>query len=143
MNKKNRYCCLLMPCNIIEECKYFEIELQIKDLKRIVTDINKEMNVNFDSTTAIINDKYGILIYDNTVIENQYISKLGKIKRYGKCLLITHNANLNDFLKISDLQLYDDNIKNITHNSSLCRKMILLCIFHISSKNELDSEFYK
>ena len=98
MNTKNRYCCLLIPCNIKEKCSYFEIELQIKELKKIVNDINKEINTNFDSTTAKVDTKYGIIMYDNTLQENNYIFKLGGLKKKGKCLFISHNANFNKFL---------------------------------------------
>ena len=65
MNRKNRYCCLLIPCDINEKCRYFEIELQIKELKKIVNDINKEMNTDFDLSTAKIDSKYGIIIHLN------------------------------------------------------------------------------
>jgi len=137
MNRKNRYCCLLIPCDIKKECDYFEIELQIKELKKIVDDINKAMMTDFDSSTAKIDSKYGIIMYDNTLQKNQYISKLGGINKKGMCLLISHIENFDKFLKTFDINIYEKYMKYISHNSTLCIKMILLCIFYITSENNL------
>ena len=139
MNRSNRYCCLYMPCEINDKSIYFELDLQIKNLKKIVNDINTELDTNFKSNNAIIDDKYGILLYDDSNIENQYISKLGKKSKKGNCLLICHMANFDEFIKIQNLNLYDDKyIKYISHNSLLCRKMILLCIYYINKSNNLE-----
>ena len=137
MDTNNRYCCLLMPCDIKNQCNYFEIDLQVKSLKKIIGEINKELNTNFISSSALIDDNYGIILYDNIDEENQYIYKLGRIKRDGQCLLISHMSNFDRFIKSSNINIYDDKcIKMISHNSVICRKMIFLCIYFITSKNE-------
>lgn len=137
MNTNNRYCCLLMPCDIKDKCNYFELDLQVKSLKKIIEEINNELNTNFLLSSALIDDKYGVILYDNIDEENQYIYKLGKIKRNGQCLLISHMSNFDRFIKSSNINIYDDKcIKNISHNSVICRKMIFLCIYFITSKNE-------
>lgn len=139
MNRNNRYCCLFMPCEIAEKCNYFELDLQIKNLKKIVHDINNELNTNFLSSQALIDDKYGILFFDNTNVENQYITKLGKINKKGNCLLICHIANFDEFIKTQNLNIYDDKfLKYISHNSILCRKMIFLCIYYITENYNLE-----
>lgn len=139
MNRRNRYCCLLMPCDIKNKCNYFEIDLQIKNLKKIIDEINKELHTNFISSSAIIDEKYGILLYDDIKKKNQYILKLGKIKRNGQHLLISHVENFDRFIKSSNINIYDETyIKHISHNSILCRKMIFLCIYYITSKNDIE-----
>jgi len=136
MNRKNRYCCLNIPCNLSEKCNYFELDLQIKDLKILVNDINKELNSDFKLSSIVIDEKYGILLFDNEEKVNNYILKLGKVKIDGKCLLISHIANFDNFLKSSNIKIYnEESLKIISHNTQLCRKMIFLCIHFILSKN--------
>ena len=134
MNRNNRYCCLVMPTNILEECNYFEIELQVKNLKTIIKDINNELKTNFDHSTAIIDDKYGILLYENNSILNEYIYKLSGINKFGKCLLISHYANFDEFIKKAPKYTKTNNL--ISHNSTLCSNMIMLCIEYITAKHD-------
>ena len=135
MNKNNRYCCITVPNDISKECNYFEIELEVKDLKKIINDINKELSCEFDHTSAIINEKYGILLNEISEVENQYVKKLTGKNKFGRYLLISHMANLENFLKRSkDLQYYE-NMKTISHNSSLCKNMIMLCMEYILQIN--------
>lgn len=135
MNKNNRYCCIIVPNDISIECNYFEIELEVKDLKKIINDINKELNYDFNYKSAIINEKYGILLNEISDLENQYVQKLTGKNKCGRYLLISHMANLENFLKRSkDLQYYE-NMKTISHNSSLCKNMIMLCMEYILQIN--------
>lgn len=136
MNRNNRYCCLVVPCEIFNECNYFELELESKDLKQIVTDINKVLTSNFSYEHAIINEKYGILIYDNINNYNQYIKSLLGETKNGSILLISHVANLDNFLRTPDFneKIYD-NINLISHNSILAKRMLILCMNFISKQN--------
>lgn len=136
MNRKNRYCCLNIPCDLSEKCNYFELDLQIKDLKILVNDINKELKSNFKLSSMIIDENYGIILFDEEKNINNYIFKLGKVVVNGKCLLISHIANFDNFFKSSDIRIYrEEDLKIISHNSQLCRKMLFLCIHFILKKN--------
>ena len=136
MNRSNRYCCLVVPCEILKECNYFELELQSKDLKQIVTDINKEINTNFSYENAIINENYGILIHDDTNKYNQYIKSLLGQTKNGSVLLISHIANLDEFLRTPHFnEKTYDNLHLISHNSILAKRMLVLCMNFISKQN--------
>lgn len=134
MNRNNRYCCLVMPCNIEEECNYFEIELQVKDLKKIISDINLELKTNFEYSKSNINEKFGIMIFEENSIKNEYIYQLTGKSKYGKCLLISHFANFDDYIK--RYSPYYKNNELINHNSTLCKNMIVLCTDYILSLEE-------
>ena len=136
MNRNNRYCCLVIPSKLSEKCNYFEMDLYVKSLKKIIEDINKEINCTFDYYSAIIDEDYGILIYENSNIENEYINNLCNLKRNGRCLLICHIANLDKFIKSSKSILETSNIlEAVSNNSDLSKKMLLLCINFIITKN--------
>lgn len=134
MNRNNRYCCLVMPCDIGDECNYFEIELQVKDLKKIINDINLELKTEFQYSKANIDEKYGIIIFENNSVKNEYVYQLSGQIKSGKCLLISHIANFDKFIKNSPP--YYKNNHLINHNSTLCRNMIMLCIEYILSREE-------
>lgn len=137
MNRNSRYCCLVVPCGILNECNYFELELQSKDLKQIVTDINNILKSSFSYENAVIDENYGILIYDETNNYNQYIKSLLGEKKYGSVLLISHVANLDDFLRTPQFNenIYE-NINLISHNSILAKRMLILCMNFISKQNK-------
>ena len=137
MNRNSRYCCLVVPCEILNECNYFELELQSKDLKQIVTDINNILKSSFSYENAVIDENYGILIYDETNNYNQYIKSLLGEKKYGSVLLISHVANLDDFLRTPQFNenIYE-NINLISHNSILAKRMLILCMNFISKQNK-------
>ena len=135
MNRNNRYCCLVVPCEILNECNYFELELQSKDLKQIVTDINKELKTNFSYENAKIDENYGILVYDDTNRYNQYIKSLLGETKHGSVLLISHIANLDNFLRTPHFnEKTYDNINLISHNSILAKRMLILCMNFISKQ---------
>jgi len=137
MNRKNRYCCLFIPYNISEKCNYFELDLQVKNLKIMVNDVNKELKSNFKLSSIVIDEKYGIMLFDDNKYQNEYVNKLSNIQLNGKCLLISHTANFDNFIKSFNLNLYNEDVlKIISHNSITCRKMLLLCIKFIKSKYE-------
>ena len=80
--------------------------------------------------------KYGIILFDSENLDNQYINFLSKKKIKGKCLFITHIANFDKFIKSSNLSIYNEKfLKQISHNSLICRKIIFLCINFIVSKD--------
>ena len=64
MNRKNRYCCLLIPCDIKKKCDYFEIELQIKELKKIAPERIIYVSCNPSTQArdvALLKEKYQIV----------------------------------------------------------------------------------
>ena len=133
MNRNNRYCCLFIPCEINKECNYFEIDLHVKDLKKIIFDINSELKTKFNYSKAKIDEKYGIIIFENNLLKNEYINQLSGKNKKGNCLLISHVANFNKFIK--NYSSYNKNSHLINHNSNLCKKMLSLCIEFIISKD--------
>ena len=134
MNRNNRYCCLVIPCNVDEKCNYFEIELQVKDLKKIIIDINLELNTEFIYSKAKIDEKYGIILFEDNNIKNDYIYNLSGKTKYGKCLLISHVANFDQFMRKNSP--YYENSYVLSQNSTLCKNMIVLCIEYILSKKD-------
>ena len=134
MNRNNRYCCLVMPCDINQECNYFEIELQVKDLKKIISEINLELDTNFIYSKAKIDEKYGIILFEENTEKNEYIYELSGKNKYGKCLLISHVANFDEFIRKNPP--YYENSYILNQNSTLCRNMIILCIEYILSRED-------
>ena len=131
MNRNNRYCCLILPCNIDEQCNYFEIELQVKDLKRIISEINLELNTEFIYSNAKIDYNYGIIIFENNRIKNNNLYNLSGKTIYGKCLLISHIANFDEFIRKNPNNYENSYI--LKQNSTLCKNMIILCKEYILS----------
>ncbi len=118
MSLKRRYGCIYIPQDT-NDILYFELTLHNKDLNNIVLQINKEFNLNFVINKSYIDDKYGILLLNNTEDVNLNINKK-EIK--ANILFITHSANLDEYVKSSDLLKDKSNLQQIL---SLCLKFII------------------
>jgi hypothetical protein len=82
-----------------------------KNLNRLISQINKEFNINFKINKSFIDENYGILLIDNYIYE------------HSNMLYICHSANLEKVI-INDLK-----------NKNNLEKMIYLFMEFIKVKN--------
>ena len=114
MSLKKRYSCIFIPSDKSKKPLYFELTLIDKDLNNIVSQINKEFNLNFKINNSNIDENYGILLKDNSLNENSNI------------IYICHSANLDTFVK---------NNQNLT-DAHTCYKVFDKFIFKKISLSE-------
>ena len=118
MSLKRRYGCLYIP-NDTTNMLYFELTLHNKDLNNIVSQINKEFNLEFKICESFIDDNFGILLFDRTNNKNINITKK---EINANILFITHSANLDEYVKTNDLLKDKTNLQQIF---CLCNNFIL------------------
>ena len=86
MRLRNRYSCIYIFKEKEKKPIYFEASIIDKDLNNIVSQINKEFNINFKIVNSLIDENYGILLKDNVNKDDSNI------------LFICHSANLDKFV---------------------------------------------
>ena len=111
MRFRNRYRCIYIFRERIKKPIYFELRLINKNLNRLISQINKEFNINFKINKSFIDENYGILLIDNYIYE------------HSNMLYICHSANLEKVI-INDLK-----------NKNNLEKMIYLFMEFIKVKN--------
>jgi hypothetical protein len=113
MRLRNRYSCIYICKEKEKKPLYFELSIIDKDLNNIVSQINKEFNLDFIINTSSVDENYGILLKDD------------KIKEDSNILYICHSANLDNFV---------ENNKEL-HNKNNLEQMIYLFMEFVKVKN--------
>ena len=113
MRFRNRYSCIYIFREKVNKPIYFELSLIDKDLNRIISQINKEFNIDFKINKSYIDENYGILLIDNYIYENSNM------------LYICHCANLEKVI----------NKNNYLKNKNNLEQMIYLFMEFIKFKN--------
>ena len=113
MRSRNRYSCIYICKAEDKKPIYFELSLMDKDLNNIVSQINKEFNINFKVNNSFVDENYGILLKDNVYKDDSNI------------LYICHSANLDNFV---------DNKKDLLDKNNL-EQMIYLFMEFVKVKN--------
>ncbi len=94
MRFRNRYSCIYIYREKVNKPIYFELSLIDKDLNRIISQINKEFNIDFKINKSYIDENYGILLLDNYIYE------------FSNIIYICHCANLENVIS------KNNNLKN-------------------------------
>ena len=113
MRLRNRYSCIYICKEKEIKPIYFELSIIDKDLNNIVSQINKEFNINFKINNSFVDENYGILLKDN------------KFKDDSNILYICHCANLDNFI---------NNNKDLLNKNNL-EQMIYLFMEFVKVKN--------
>lgn len=113
MRFRNRYRCIYIFKEKIKKPIYFELRLIDKNLNRLISQINKEFNIDFKINKSYIDENYGILLIDNYIYENSNM------------LYICHSANLEKVI----------NKNNYLKNKNNLDQMIYLFMKFIKVKN--------
>jgi len=113
MRLRNRYSCIYICKDKEIKPIYFELSIIDKDLNNIVSQINKEFNINFKINNSLVDENYGILLKDNVYKDDSNI------------LYICHSANLDNFV---------DNKKDLLDKNNL-EQMIYLFMEFVKVKN--------
>ena len=115
MNLNKRYCCIYLPYN--NDNIYFELIIHNKDMNEIISNINKELNINFKIHSSYLDDHLGLLFQDDVYNKNKNIDVIN-----GNLLFICHYANLEKYVKFNS---YLNNKSNNEIILDLCRNFIL------------------
>jgi len=113
MRSRNRYSCIYICKEEGKKPIYFELSIMDKDLNNIVSQINKEFDINFKINNSFVDENYGILLKDNVYKDDSNI------------LYICHSANLDNFV---------DNKKDLLDKNNL-EQMIYLFMEFVKVKN--------
>ena len=113
MRLRNRYSCIYICREKEKKPIYFELSVKDKDLNNIVSQINKEFNIDFRINNSNVDENYGILLKDNVKNNDSNI------------LYICHSANLDKFV---------DNNKDLLNKNNL-EQMLYLFMEFVKVKN--------
>jgi len=113
MRLRNRYSCIYICKEKDKKPIYFELSLKDKDINNIVSQINKEFDINFKINNSNVDENYGILLKDNVKNIESNI------------LYICHSANLDNFV---------DNNKDLSNKNNL-EQMLYLFMEFVKVKN--------
>lgn len=113
MRLRNRYSCIYICKEKGKKPIYFELSVKDKDLNNIVSQINKEFNIDFRINNSNVDENYGILLKDNVKNNDSNI------------LYICHSANLDKFV--------DNNIDLLNKNN--LEQMLYLFMEFVKVKN--------
>ena len=113
MRFRNRYSCIYIFNEKIKKPIYFELCLIDKNLNKIISEINKEFNIDFKIIKSYIHENYGIILIDNYFYE------------YSNILYMCHCANLEKVI----------NKNNNLKNKNNLEQMIYLFMKFIKVKN--------
>lgn len=87
MSLKKRYSCIFISKEKEKNPLYFELTILDKDLNNIVSQVNKEFDLNFKISSSHVDENFGILLKDNLTYDDSDI------------LYICHSANLDIYIK--------------------------------------------
>ena len=103
MRLRNRYSCIYICKDKEKKPIYFELSVKDKDLNNIVSQINKEFDINFKINNSYADDNYGILLKDNVKNNDSNI------------LYICHSANLDNFVSNNKDLLNKNNLEQMLY----------------------------
>ena len=99
MRLRNRYSCIYICKEKEKKPIYFELSIKDKDLNNIVSQINKEFNIDFKINNSKVDENYGILLKDNS----------------SNILYICHSANLDNFVNNNKDLLNKNNLEQMLY----------------------------
>lgn len=103
MRLRNRYSCIYICKKKEKKPIYFELSIKDKDLNNIVSQINKEFNIEFKINNSNVDENYGILLKDNVKNNDSNI------------LYICHSANLDNFINNNKDLLNKNNLEQMLY----------------------------
>ena len=103
MRLRNRYSCIYICKEKEKKPIYFELSIKDKDLNNIVSQINKEFDINFKINNSNVDENYGILLKDNVKNKDSNI------------LYICHSANLDNFVNNNKDLLNKNNLEQMLY----------------------------
>ena len=114
MRFRNRYSCIYIFNKKIKKPIYFELCLIDKNLNKIISQINKEFNIDFKINKSYIDENYGILLIDNYFYENSNILYMCHCANLEKIINKKHNLkNKNNLEQMIYLLMEFIRVKNI------------------------------